>query len=49
MSWKSVNAILRRSLLFALVAGTVFEVSRMIPPHSVAKAVSLLASAVWGS
>ena len=49
MSRKSIHAIMRRSLWLALFAGAMIEVSRMIPPQSVAKAVSLVASAVWGS
>ena len=49
MSRKSMHAIMRRSLWLALFAGAMFEVSQMIPPHGIAKAVSLVASAVWGS
>jgi hypothetical protein len=49
MSKKSAHAIMQRSLWLAMFAGMMFEVSQMIPQHVIAKAVSLMASAVWGS
>jgi len=49
MSWKFIHAVSQRSLWLALIVGTMFGAGQLIPPQIATKAVSLMASAVWGS